>query len=271
MSLRDAALWLLLLLAARAARALVVPTGFTCPRGQEVHTGIQFSKPTLQCKPCIPGRYQPVPSARPCGFCPRNMGTRGHAGATACQPLTGETFCPPGRFGADFAHCRDCPAGRFGLGGSRTPTCSGLCEVGRYGLGGSQTSLCTGRCLAGRFCGEGAKSATDSGLCPKGRYTMDGKGLGAGGGGDGDGGNSSGDSGGGSNPAGSSEPAAAYWAKLCPLTAPMEFRPHGGYRSSFSEIGACVLDKAYRLVELLYALRTCERFRPAVGDVCDSG
>ena len=59
----------------------------------------------------------------------------------------------------------------------------------------------------------------------------------------------------------------------CALTAPLQFRPTRGFQSASAEMSACLLDKALRVVEVLVALKTCQRFVPSTGltsRVCSS-
>jgi hypothetical protein len=151
-------------------------------------------------------------------------------------------FCQPGRWAATGSgdgkgECARCPAGRYGLGSSRSAACDGLCRPGRFGSGGSTTAMCDGPCEEQRFCRAGAKAKDDGGLCPRGKYQFEEVGIGG-----------------------------------CLLTSPPEYRPAGGFSTAAGEQGACVLDKAMRLVEVLYALKTCDRFAADGADgVCDAG
>jgi hypothetical protein len=68
--------------------------------------------------------------------------------------------------------CRKCVAGRFGLGGSRSPMCDGACPAGRYGLGGDKDSLCASgsSCPAGRYGDAGCSDPDCDGACAAGRF-----------------------------------------------------------------------------------------------------
>ena len=86
--------------------------------------------------------------------------------------------CPPGKYtlgdkaGGSSARgrCTACPAGRYGLGGSTSNSCTSACPAGRYGVGGCTSSDCSGACKAGRFGTSGGTTDTCSGLCSAGRY-----------------------------------------------------------------------------------------------------
>ena len=112
--------------------------------------------------------------------------------------------------------------------------------------------MCDGECNEGVFCRSGAKAPDDGGVCPRGKYQFE-----------------------------------APGAEGCFLTAPFEYRPKGGYASAQGEQAACILDKAMRMIELLFALRSCYSFRDrrrlrrrfgeternkgGYGHVCDAG
>ena len=201
-----------------------------------------------RCLPCSKGRWAPALGANACAPLVKfpSEGGRGAGGAKEF-PVTGG-FCSPGRWGdkgqlSQGNGCKLCPPGRFGAGGSATSACSGACAAGRYGIGGSTGRQCTGRCAPGRVCGEGSTTALGDGdACPRGRYAI----LGAD-------------------------------TEGCELRAPAELRPgrpaddgvgssDGGYATASGEIGACVLDKAYRVLELLQAVLACSFTSSGGGD-----
>ena len=138
--------------------------------------------------------------------------------------------------------CKDCPPGRFSVGNARTSKCSGPCAPGRYGVGGSKTAACSGACAAGRYCHAGATRAEDSGACRAGRYAT----------------------------------ATATTDDGCTLLSPPEYEPmnrdgKAGFDFAYGQSAACTLDKALRLAELLYALKTCTTFSKPAGSLCYAG
>jgi hypothetical protein len=89
------------------------------------------------------------------------------------------------------------------------------------------------------FCREGSTSPDSSGMCPRGRY--------------------------------SAEASFGDAKSSCTLMAPKELRPTGGYESAVGEQAACVLDKAMKLIEVLFAFKHCRRFDRPRGELCYGG
>eukprot|EP00948_MAST-09A_sp_MAST-9A-sp1_P003286 g3286.t1 len=139
----------------------------------------QYVTNSLDCSSCPSGTYHALTTLSwPCKGCP--AGRYGDAGSTSdlCTgpcidaPL-GTPFCgcPSGSYGPTthyfktiMTSCKKCPAGRYGLNGMMNSSqCSGACAAGRYGIPGSNTTQCTGVCLGSpvgaTFCG-----------CPVGKY-----------------------------------------------------------------------------------------------------
>ena len=227
-----------------------------CGVGWAVNVGVaplRWSKGAgdyaARCEQCPAGKHQPVDDdvtmSAACKPCPPGKWTRG-VGAAACLGLATEAgagssgvgfdahggFCPPGKWGPQgiltVGGCQVCAPGRYGAGGSADGHCDGACGIGRYGLGGSASAACTGGCARGRLCPEGSISAQGArDPCPRGKY------------------------------------AAPGTYQRCELRAPPEFRPGGtayghGYRTASGEAGACVLDKAYRLLDFLSAAESAQ-------------
>ena len=227
--------------------SVVVPKTWRCEPGYYTSLGLVRGSFRATCAMCPVGKYQPHATARRVSCRPCSAGRwSAHGGAARCvgDKFGTMAFCQPGRWAAKTGsgdgkgECAHCPAGRYGLGSSRSAACDGLCRPGRFGSGGSTTAMCDGPCEEQRFCRAGAKAKDDGGLCPRGKYQFEEVGIGG-----------------------------------CLLTSPPEYRPAGGFSTAAGEQGACVLDKAMRLVEVLYALKTCDRFAAdgADGGVCDAG
>ena len=226
-----------------------IPAGWSCPEGKFTTIDVNVAVGALTCLNCPAGKFQPHRGAKPCAFCPTGRMAKSN-GLTKCAndpdyraPHRKTYPCPAGRFGgkflpgkgADPRHCKECPPGRYGgMAGLKTASGCGHCRAGRYGLGGSTTSDCTAACPLGRWCGEGAKDPFDGGVCPKGKYNN----------------------------------GAKESAMSCTLYAPREFRPQDGYRTAYGEMGACVLDKAMRVIEVLHSLHVCTKFDQPVGGAC---
>lgn len=220
-------------------------SSFGCNWGQYSSLALVHGKFHRTCVVCPLGKFQPnAGQGGPCLLCPRGQWTK-NDGARQCVrdqfaksdggQFEGMAYCPPGRYSANDAsgaggvgssECKECPAGRYGLAGATAQHCTGLCRPGRYGSGGSTSPMCDGECNEGVFCRAGAKAPDDGGVCPRGKYQFEAPGV-----------------------------------EGCFLTAPYEYRPKGGYESAQGEQAACILDKAMRMVELLFALRSCHSFR----------
>ena len=228
------------------------PAHWSCPAGYFTKLGFFHGKIAPICAVCPPGKFQPKTSGDPCLECVKGTWAPTE-GAKKCVPKAeGDIACPPGQYGpvrvwmsADNTmryKCADCPAGRFSVGNSRDAQCSGTCAAGRFGTGGSKTARCSGSCPAGRFCHIGATKPEDSGICRAGRYAT----------------------------------ATATTLSGCTLLSPPEYEPmnrngKAGFDFAYGQSAACTLDKALRLVELLYALKTCRTFNQPAGSVCYAG
>ena len=55
------------------------------------------------------------------------------------------------------------------------------------------------------------------------------------------------------------------------MVARKEFVPKGGFRSVYGEMGACVLDKAELLVDIVYMMATCKSYDAYRGSECYQG
>jgi hypothetical protein len=76
--------------------------------------------------------------------------------------------CPKGTYRrAGQKSCQLCPSGVYGLGGSRSSSCTAPCPAGRYGLKGSTSWKCTASCSSGRYSTAGAALCK---VCPGGRF-----------------------------------------------------------------------------------------------------
>ena len=233
---------LLILVLLGGAHSVAIPKDWRCMKGMFTTMGFVNNAFQLKCQTCPTGKYQPEASQTPCLYCP--VGQTSMTNGEKCWKKTGDdgaALCPPGKYGHAPADCKDCAAGRYSEGGSKSPSCSGLCRAGRYGKGKSLSAECDGPCNALIKCGPGAKSPVDGGACPKGRYQLDEKEY------------------------------EGNWHRRCPLIAPLEFRPKAGYASAWGEQAACVLDKSMRFIEVLYALKKCRAWTSGVSTICYKG
>lgn len=233
------------ILSSQGSPAYSIPNGWRCKAGRFTTMAFYNEAFHLKCVDCPTGKYQPRGSQMPCLFCPRGKVSLKNKEACWDKGAAGQQRCVPGKYGptnSDASQCKACAAGRYGVGGSLTPSCSGLCRAGRYGKGGSFSVDCDAPCNALVMCGPGATTPTDGGACPKGRYQLD------------------------------ERQVKGNWHRRCPLIAPLEFRPKAGYASAWGEQAACVLDKSMRFIEVLYALKKCriwEDNKPA--NICYEG
>ena len=165
-----------------ASSCSIVAKDWSCLPG--TFTALGYVRGALRpvCRQCPAGKFQPSStlSMEPCKRCSKGKWAPSLGAKTCVLRAKRDIACPPGQWGPvrkwvearvlRFG-CRQCPAGRYGAGGSRSKSCTGPCAPGRYGTGGSTNLRCTGACLAGRFCGRGAAGPEDSVAChPAGRY-----------------------------------------------------------------------------------------------------
>lgn len=147
-----------------------VVTRPVCTAGQYIDNG---------CRSCPAGRYSTSAGngQASCPQCP--AGKYGSSSGLTSSSCTGSCsaghYCPAG---STSSAPNDCPAGKYGSGGSGSIACSGNadpgywtvkgadsarqneCPAGRYGLGGSDSSDCSGTCTAGYYCPAKSDSST---------------------------------------------------------------------------------------------------------------
>ena len=224
-----------LLLLASACWGYIMPKSFKgCSAGQAPKMDYQTRK--LACARCPSGRYSHESGWRkPCLVCPHGqMPTHLR---DKCWKRKHWNDCAPGYFGPDWSlkpPCRPCPPGRWGTAGTKSKAGCKLCRRGRYGTGGSTTASCKAPCLERRMCGPGATNPNGGQLCRAGKFELE----------------------------------TAKPHKSCSLIAPNEYRPKGGYGSAFSEQGACTLDKAYELLDVLFAWKGCATYSDESDSPC---
>lgn len=226
---------LLCTLAALRTVGYIMPKSFKgCPAGKGPK--VEYATRSLGCSKCPSGRFNPhAASRKPCLVCPH--GKLPTHGRDKCWKRKHWNDCAPGFYGPDWSRkppCRPCPPGRWGAAGTKTKAECKLCRRGRYGTGASTTASCKAPCLERRMCGPGATNPYGGQLCKAGKFELD----------------------------------TAKPHKACSLVAPDEFRPAGGYGSAFSEQGACILDKAYGLLDVLFAWKGCGTFSTESDSPC---